>query len=62
MDEKLLTVKEMAEIFKVPTSWLYSRTRETGPGTIPRIKVGKYLRFEPDKVLDWVRKQSKPGY
>jgi len=41
-----LTIDEMAETLKVPKSWLYSRTRETGPGSIPRIKVGKYIRFD----------------
>jgi hypothetical protein len=26
-----------------------------GPGTIPRIKIGKYLRFEPEKVISWIK-------
>jgi excisionase family DNA binding protein len=49
------TVNELANVLKVPKSWVYARTRETGPGSIPRIKVGKYLRFEINKVLDWLR-------
>ena len=53
--EKLLTLEELAERLKVRKSWIYARTRETGPGTIPRIKVGKYLRFEEKPVLDWLR-------
>jgi len=40
-----LTVDELAEKLKVAKSWVYSRTRETGPDTMPRIKVGKYRRF-----------------
>ena len=56
---EFLTVSELAEALKVPKSWLYSRTRETGPGTMPRLKVGKYLRFEYQAVMDWLRKQNE---
>jgi hypothetical protein len=53
--EDLQTVNELAGTLKVPKSWIYTRTRETGPGSIPRIKVGKYLRFDLNKVLDWLQ-------
>ena len=33
--DRLLTVNELAEVLSVKKSWIYSRTRETGPGTIP---------------------------
>ena len=55
----LLTVDELAEILVVPKSWVYSRTRETGPDTIPRIRVGKYLRFVLDDVFRWLEKQNE---
>jgi len=57
-----LTIDEMAETLKVPKSWLYSRTRETGPGSIPRIKVGKYIRFDYQAVMDWLQKQNEGDY
>jgi excisionase family DNA binding protein len=57
--QSLLTVDELAESLNVPKSWVYSRTRETGPGTIPRIKVGKYCRFVLDDVLDWLKNQNQ---
>lgn len=53
---EFLTVKEMAGRLKVPTSWLYQRTKERGQESIPRVKVGKYLRFNPDEVMKWIRK------
>jgi excisionase family DNA binding protein len=56
---ELLTIQEMAERLKVRVSWLYARTRQTGSGAIPRIKVGKYLRFRLDEVMDWVQKQNE---
>ena len=58
-EANFLTIDEMAETLKVPKSWLYSRTRETGPGSIPRVKVGKYLRFFESEVMDWIRHQNE---
>jgi excisionase family DNA binding protein len=58
MRQKLLSVNELSETLNVPKSWVYSRSRETGPDAIPRIKVGKYVRFELDAVLAWLRGQS----
>ena len=56
--EQLLTLDEMAETLKVPKSWVYSRTRETGPDAIPRIKVGKYLRFRLNEVMNWIEERQ----
>lgn len=55
----LLTVTELAEILRTPVSWVYSRTREKGPRAIPRVRVGKYIRFRLDDVLDWLNEQSE---
>ena len=55
--DKLLTVKEMAEILSVPISWLYQRTR-LGQDVIPHIKMGKYVRFKPDEVIAFLREQA----
>jgi excisionase family DNA binding protein len=54
----LETIDELAERLKVPKSWIYARTRERGPGSIPRVKVGKYLRFEAEKVDQWLLGQG----
>jgi excisionase family DNA binding protein len=51
----LLTVHELATELKVKPSWIYGETRKTGPGTIPRIRVGKYLRFSMEEVMDWLK-------
>lgn len=50
-----LTVDEMAAVLKVPKSWLYARTRQKGKDIIPMIRIGKYVRFEADSVITWVR-------
>jgi excisionase family DNA binding protein len=57
--EELLTIEELAGKLKVPKSWVYSRTRETGPGSLPRLKTGKYLRFEEGAVMEWLRGRNK---
>ncbi|MBC2709532.1 MAG: helix-turn-helix domain-containing protein [Desulfosarcina sp.] len=58
---QLLNIDQMAEVLNVPKSWLYGKTRETGPEAIPRLKLGKYLRFEPVVVLEWIRRQTAAG-
>ncbi len=58
MDQKLLTVDELADALKVPKSWVYSRTRETGPDAMPKIIVGKYRRFVLDDVMVWLNRQQ----
>ena len=59
LNPKLLSVEELSESLNVPKSWVYSRTREIGPDTIPKIKVGKYCRFVLDDVLDWLKCQNE---
>jgi len=50
----LVTVDDLAQQLKIKPSWIYGETRKTGPGTIPRIKVGKYLRFSLEEVMEWL--------
>ena len=59
MDGNLLSVDDLSETLNVPKSWVYSRSREKGPSAMPKIKVGKYVRFELDKVLFWLKEQSE---
>lgn len=59
MKDDLITIDELAAKLKVQKSWLYSRTRKIGPGTIPRIKVGKYIRFEVSEVMNWLHRQNE---
>ncbi len=55
---RLIDVRELAQILNVPISWLYERTRK---GTIPSIRVGKYVRFNPQEVLAFFRAKSSDG-
>lgn len=55
--KELLTIEEMAAFLKVPRSWIYSRSRIKGSEAIPRVRIGKYLRFNPGAVMEWIEKQ-----
>ncbi len=57
---KLVTVKELAQILQVPVSWIYDRTRQ-GPKAIPFVKVGKYIRFDPEEVVRFFRQKEGGG-
>jgi predicted DNA-binding transcriptional regulator AlpA len=48
--KKLVDVREMAKVLNVPISWIYQRTMQ-GQEAIPHIKLGKYVRFNPDEVI-----------
>jgi len=55
MKQNFLTVEELATELRVPKSWIYLKTRQAGPGAIPKLKVGKYLRFRLEDVLAWLQ-------
>lgn len=53
----LLTVEEVAELLKVPVSWVYEHTRSRASGRIPGFRLGKYWRFREGDVLAWIERQ-----
>ena len=59
MDYKLFGIKELAEFLGVKPSWCYSKSREKGPESIPRIYVGKYVKFKIDDVMEWLKKKNE---
>jgi excisionase family DNA binding protein len=55
----LLTLEEMAARLRVNQSWLYRQTKRHGPGSIPRLKIGKYLRFNEAEVMAWLMENQR---
>ena len=55
--KSLITVQELADILKVPVSWIYQRT-SLGQEAIPHVKMGKYVRFDADKVIKFFSKEA----
>ena len=54
----IVNVKEMSEILKVNPAWLYQRTRND---SIPCIRVGRFVRFEPEKVIEFLKSEKRGG-
>ncbi|HOY09007.1 MAG TPA: helix-turn-helix domain-containing protein, partial [Candidatus Omnitrophota bacterium] len=52
--KQLITVRELAEVLNVPISWIYQRT-SMGQKGIPHVKMGKYVRFDADEVMRFLR-------
>lgn len=56
--KKLLKVEQLAELLQVPKSWIYDRTRQ-GPEAIPFIKMGAYVRFDAEEVINFFKKNGR---
>ncbi|MGC1903060.1 MAG: helix-turn-helix domain-containing protein [Candidatus Acidiferrum sp.] len=58
---EILTPKEVAEILRVPTTWIYAKTRTNQRNPLPVFKIGRYVRFEKSAVIAWLQStQPKP--
>jgi excisionase family DNA binding protein len=56
---ELLTVHDVAALLRVPVSWVYEHTRRGVPHALPVVKVGKYVRFRPSDLLEYVDRQCR---
>ena len=58
---ELLTVADVAALLKVSKSWVYEHTRARGTprcDRLPHIKVGKYVRFDPQLVRAFLERRT----
>ena len=46
----LLDAKGASELLNVPASWVAVEARA---GRIPHVRLGRYVRFEPEALWDW---------
>ena len=51
-DQILLTVEELAEILRVPKSWIYSHQDQ-----LPTVRLGRYVRFKRSEIESFLDKQ-----
>ena len=51
IQNRLLTIREVADLLHAPASWVYENTRQRSVNRIPGIRLGKYWRFERADVL-----------
>ena len=57
--DELFTGEEICQKLKVKRSFLYSPCRRKGPGAVPCIRIGKYLRYDLAAVKMWIDNQSR---
>ena len=57
----LLTVDEVAALLKVSKSWVYEHTRRNGTrgSGLPFLKIGKYVRFTPQQVREFLAARTR---
>lgn len=55
MTEGLLTAAQVAEMLHVPERWVRDHTRS---GSIPCVRLGRYVRYRRERVLDWLEAQE----
>jgi excisionase family DNA binding protein len=58
MSERLLNAAEVAELLAVPESWVREHTRN---GSMPRIQLGRYIRYRREAVLSWIDSLENNG-
>ena len=52
--ERLMGPREVAEMYGLPVSWIYTKAEQ---GILPHFKLGKYLKFRESEVSNWLEEQ-----
>lgn len=55
--DRLLTKKQLAEQLALSQSYISKLMAEEG---LPRVKIGRAVRFRLSEVLDWLQKRRQP--
>ena len=56
---QLLTVKELCAKVRVSKDWVYKRTREGAIDPLPFIRLGRSLRFDQEKIEEYIHERQK---
>lgn len=51
--EELLTVADVMRLLKVKRTWVYEHAKA---GDLPHVRLGTTLRFEPEQLREWVKR------
>ena len=54
--EKYLTIDEICSILQVKRHYIYGLTSRK---QIPFVKLGRFLRFERDKIEEWLKEKTQ---
>lgn len=53
---ELMTAQQVATLLSVPATWVYAQTRA---GRIPAIRLGRYYRYRPAAIADWLEASER---
>jgi excisionase family DNA binding protein len=53
-EQILISPRQLAARWDVALSWIYYRVED---GSLPHYRVGKYLRFDPAEIDQWLQTQ-----
>ena len=55
---RLMTAKQVSDLLQIKISTVYSWTHIN---FIPHVKLGRAVRFDPEKIERWVRMKERKG-
>ena len=53
---RLLTATDVAEMLGMTVAWVYEQSRA---GRIPTVTLGRYRRYRPEAIRDWVEQLER---
>ena len=53
---RLVDAKGAAELLGVPRTWVAAEARAD---RIPHVRLGRYVRFDPDELLAWAKARQR---
>jgi excisionase family DNA binding protein len=56
METLLLSPKALAEAYDVSLAWVYTHVAR---GTIPYLKLGRHVRFDPEEMRRWLAQHRR---
>jgi hypothetical protein len=56
ISNRLIDAKQAGELLSVPHTWLLEQARRDA---VPHIRLGRYVRFDPDQLLAWARRRAR---
>jgi excisionase family DNA binding protein len=60
-DDRLLDVDEAAAYLNVSRAHLYAQTRRGADSAFPFVRLGRYVRFRKQDLVEWVEKHTVGG-
>lgn len=54
LPDRLLEARDVAKIINKPRGWVYDSVEA---GSLPAIRVGRQLRFDPAEISEWLARR-----